>query len=445
MIAALLRHLLLALRLNFRSKSPLIYGYAVPILFLVGFAAVFHSGSPPLLREMGQLLTITVLGGACFGMPTAMVSERERGVWRRYRLLPASISSLVISTMIARLLIIALAVLLQIILARLIFGTPLPLHPVQLAIALICVTFAFEGLGLVIAALADTVPTVQALGQSVFLPMILIGGVGVPLAALPDWAQKLAGFFPGRYAVEVFQPCFSRLDGLWGQGFSLLALLVIGVAACVVGAKLFRWDSGRRAGAGEWVWSSLALLAWIAVGVAAAGTGRLKPIAFAWNGVDEPCRAITEDQINTITYDGLPADDDVVTPMVPTLDGFGGSDKQRLDDLAGKLSAWPPGHLGSGCQSIRNLVSVASIADVSQDPQEGQIGRLIFNYLRDNFDRDQLKRSLAWIALRPQDGRVIHSAPELGLPGNIEEDVVRDRDGLYARKFLGRVVGKIAD
>ena len=37
---------------------------------------------------MGELLTVTALGGACFGLPTTMVSERERGVWRRYRLAP---------------------------------------------------------------------------------------------------------------------------------------------------------------------------------------------------------------------------------------------------------------------------------------------------------------------------------------------------------------------
>jgi hypothetical protein len=55
--------------------------------------------------------------------------------------------------------------------------------------------------------------------------MIMIGGVGVPLAVLPLWEQRVAGFMPGRYAVEVLQPCFSTLDGLHGAGFRLVLVV----------------------------------------------------------------------------------------------------------------------------------------------------------------------------------------------------------------------------
>ena len=43
-----------------------------------------------------------MLGGACFGLPTTMVSERERGVWRRYRLTPVPIWAFIVSTLAAR-------------------------------------------------------------------------------------------------------------------------------------------------------------------------------------------------------------------------------------------------------------------------------------------------------------------------------------------------------
>src|ERR1700733_2371042 len=109
-------HLVLTLRLNFRSKMPVIYGYLVPVFFLVGFAAVYRGANPPVIGQLGQLLTITALGGACFGMPTAMVNERERGIWRRYLLLPAATGALVISTMMARLVLVVSSALLQIVL-----------------------------------------------------------------------------------------------------------------------------------------------------------------------------------------------------------------------------------------------------------------------------------------------------------------------------------------
>src|ERR1019366_443351 len=163
-----IQHFLLTLKLNLRSKQALVYGYLVPIFFLLAFGSVFRSGVPPLLKEIGQLLTISVLGGACFGMPTALVPARERGVWRRYRLLPTGIGQLLAGTVAARFVIIASAAIMQIVLARLIFGTPLPRHPLDLVLAFTIVVFSFLGMGLGIAALAENVPAVQALGQSIF-------------------------------------------------------------------------------------------------------------------------------------------------------------------------------------------------------------------------------------------------------------------------------------
>src|SRR5207344_1161288 len=118
--------------------------------------------------------TITILGGACFGLPTLLVSEREQGVWRRHRLLPIPVAWLVLSVVVARLLLVTSAVLIQIAFARVVYGTPLPTQPGIAMPAFFLVTAAFLALGLLIAALADTVAAVQALGQCIFLPMIMI-------------------------------------------------------------------------------------------------------------------------------------------------------------------------------------------------------------------------------------------------------------------------------
>jgi len=84
------QHFLVTLQLNFRSPQAMVYGYLVPVFFLLAFGSIFRGDTPPLQHEIGQLLTISILGGACFGLPTGLVADRERGVWRRYRLLPVS-------------------------------------------------------------------------------------------------------------------------------------------------------------------------------------------------------------------------------------------------------------------------------------------------------------------------------------------------------------------
>jgi hypothetical protein len=253
----------------------LIYGYLFPAIFLAAFWVLYRHEPVPLAGHMGELLTVSILGGACFGLPTTLVSERERGVWRRYRLAPVSSGALVASTVAARYLILITAGLLQIALAMAI-GMPLPAHPLALWVAFTFASFAFLGLGLVIAMLADNVPAVQALGQCIFLPMLIIGGVAVRLSSLPPWAQHLSAFFPGRYAVEAMQECVTG-DGLRLAYFSLLALLLIGAAGCVAGARMFRWDANQRfAARGGKVWLLAALAAWVAVGLLAEAQGRAK-------------------------------------------------------------------------------------------------------------------------------------------------------------------------
>jgi ABC-type transport system involved in cytochrome c biogenesis permease component len=270
----LLHQIEISLRLHFRNRMALLYGYLFPLIFLVVFLLLYRYESVPLARHLGELLTVTALGGACFGLPTTMVSERERGVWRRYRLAPVSTYTLIAGTVAARYVALVSAGLLQLALAMAL-GMPMPRHPFDLWVAFTFVSFAFVGLGLVMAMMADNVPAVQALGQCIFLPMLVIGGIAVPIASLPEWAQHVAAFFPGRYAVEALQACVTG-TGLAAVRFSLLALLLIGASGAVAGIGMFRWDTQQRfatrAGKG---WLAVVFAAWAAVGLLAESRGRV--------------------------------------------------------------------------------------------------------------------------------------------------------------------------
>ena len=274
-MAPLSTMLAVTLRLHFRNRLALLYSYLFPTLFLLAFWVLYRYDQIPLVRHMGALLTVAVLGGACFGLPTTLVSERERGVWRRYRLAPVPTRTLVASTLAARYILLLLAGLLQVLLAMAL-GMPAPQHPLDLFGAFTFAAFAFMGLGLVIAMLANTVPAVQALGQCVFLPMLIIGGIAVPLASLPAWAQRVSGYFPGRYAVEAIQAAVAG-PGLADARFSVLALLVIGTAGCVAGARLFRWDAQHRIATSRGsAWVAVSLAAWVAVGLLGNARGNLR-------------------------------------------------------------------------------------------------------------------------------------------------------------------------
>ena len=122
-----------------------------------------------------------------------------------------------------------------------------------------------------------------------------------------------------------------------------------------------------------------------------------------------------------------------------------GPDSAQGRDFAARLAGWKPGRLDDDGQSIRNLVCVAAVADLSADPREAEIARLVFRRIREGFEPAVARQALAWIILTPEDGEVVRKAPELGLFRHPPERLVRQRCVIYAQKYLGRLVGKIPD
>lgn len=266
-----IQHFLMSLRLNFRNVQALVFGYFVPLFFLLAFRGLYAT-NPPLMREFSQILVVSTLGGACFGLPVTFVSERDRGVWRRYRLAPLPTVYFVASLMLSRFVMIASSAILLLLAAMYGFGMPLPSLPAQTIVAYTVMCFAFLSVGLVIAMSASSTGAVQAIGQFLFLPMIILGGVGVKMEVLAPWLRPVAAFLPSHYAVRVLNACIiskgAGLDSPQSQ-FDLLVLTIIGLSCCLIAVKLFRWENEQKSDWSSKAWALLALAIWFAAGMAA--------------------------------------------------------------------------------------------------------------------------------------------------------------------------------
>jgi ABC-2 type transport system permease protein len=439
----------------------LVYGFLFPLIFLAAFWALYRHEQVPLLLHMGELLTVTVLGGACFGLPTTLVSERERGVWQRYRLTPMRTGTLVFSTLLARYVIIIAAGVLQLAIALLIGMTP-PAHPLALSLVFTFVVLSFIAIGLVIAALADSVPAVQALGQCIFLPMLILGGVAVPIGSLPEWAQRLSGYLPGRYAVESLQSTING-EGWPSVRFDLLALALIGAGALIAGTRLFRWSSGQRfrSLSGK-LWLIPAVSVWVLVGVLAdmgrhnaTDTSRSPSVPTAPSSLEvpptappatttppaQPWELLTEADIDALDFT-VPADSGLVTPIARDDEKPDDETDLTLAKLEGELPHWAPGRVEDPVQRARNLLSVASVLDLLQNPVERFVPSLVQQRMELTHTPDELVRILAWIALHPEKGTVITDLSDINIEGVVSEAVVRERVRLYAIKFISRITGR---
>jgi hypothetical protein len=460
-MGALLHLTLLSLKLNFRNRMAILYGYLFPLIFLVAFWAIYRNDSVPLALHVGQLLTVTILGSACFGLPTTIVSERERGVWRRYRLAPVRGWVFVVSILAARAVLLLTAALLQLALAFA-FGMPAPMHPFDLLAAFAATAAAFLAFGMVIAMLVDNVPAVQALGQCIFLPMLMIGGVAVRLETLPRWAQHASAFFPGHYAVKALQLSATG-TGLSGAGFDLLALLLIAVAGGVAAAAMFRWDKASTPRRG---WLLLALGMWAVVGVMAEVRGRvaisgvqdtrdvgtakdyvLPPKPVAVSTAPASWRDVTDSDMQKIAFDRLPPDEGIVSPVSRGDETPDPAILPQLDRIRDALPGWAPGTVSDPVQRARNLLAIAAVPDILQMEQvERFVPRLVFARLQAVIPPRDLPKILYWIALHPDDGSdaAVHQLGAFGLRDiSGPTKPVRGRIMLYAFKLLGRLAGPI--
>ena len=126
-------------------------------------------------------------------------------------------------------------------------------------------------------------------------------------------------------------------------------------------------------------------------------------------------------------------------------------ERDRVDQFRLKLDAWPLVHAGDDVSRVRTLLSVAAIADLtfkdqgSDSRMEGQIARAVFDRLQGDFEPADLKRALAWVILHPDDGEVLRTADPVDVPGPAAYTSVRERVSMYARKLLGRLLGKLPD
>ncbi len=446
---AFFAHLAFSLRLQFRNPLALIYGYAFPLIFLVAFGVLYRHERIPLVRHLGELLTITALGGACFGLPTSLVSERERGVWRRFRATPTPAAVLIASTVTTRYILLLSAVALQLIAIGIVSRT-WPPHLILLLGAFTVVAWAFIGLGLVIATLADTVPAVQALGQCLFLPMLIIGGVAVPLESLPAWTQHFSAFLPGRHAVALLQETASGTHS--GETlFLVLALGLQGLVGFLVGTKYFRWDAQRRDRTSALPGAVAILSAWIAVGLLAEVRGTVAPLANGYEttaadsrrtGAPKSWSEVRAADVAALDF-RVPPDASVVSPIASDSESAEGPVPQQLDNLRALLPGWAPGREADPVLAIYHLLCVPAVVDVQQVPAERFVPLVVLAQLQATMPKESLIKLLTWIAQHSAEYSPITDISELGFPGEVGDPaIVQERVRLYALKYIARLTDR---
>src|SRR5438045_496606 len=157
----------------------------------------------------------------------------------------------------------------------------------------------------------------------------------------------------------------------------------------------------------------------------------------------EAWEKVTDKEIAAITYEDAEVDSGFVTPLAQDLSNLDDGSKKELDQFAEKLDQWVPGQDKDLVQQIRNWMCLCTFADLGRGLFEAEVPYVIFEKLKREMPKENLTKALAYIVLKPDEGKLVLKAADLGFEEDAPEADVREPHVMYAKKLLGRLVGKL--
>jgi len=255
------------LRLALRDKSVLFFSYLFPLIFFFAFAELFDArkgGSISYVVSM--VLLMGILGNGLFGAGMRTVHDRENHILRRFKVAPITSTPLLVASLVTGWVLYVPAVLIIIGLSVSVYGMAIPSRPFSFMVILTCGLLAFRALGLILAAVANSMQEVNILVQIFYTPMLFLSGALFPITVLPGWVQLVSQYLPATYLVSGLQGVFLKNESVVQHAVPVLALFTTILLGTFISAKLFRWEKEEKVPARSKAWVLAALAPFLLLG-----------------------------------------------------------------------------------------------------------------------------------------------------------------------------------
>ena len=263
------------IRITLRNKTFLFFSLVMPMAIFFLYGSVFAKGKPEAVAYlMGPVLSFTVMG-TFWGLSIQLVTWREQGILRRFRLAPIAPSSMIISSIMANYLLIMPTVILELFLARFIYHIGSFGNLLSVFLLVVCGIAAFGAMGLVVASVTNTMQETQIINQLLWFAMIFLTGATVPLAVLPHMVQRIGLFLPATYFVYGLQRAMLNNAKFYTLGMVLGSLIAWAVLAAFISSQLFRWEPEAKLPRNAKLWAVATILPFVLLGIWENHNGKL--------------------------------------------------------------------------------------------------------------------------------------------------------------------------
>ena len=188
------------------------------------------------------LLGLNILGSSMWGVGYTAVDLRIRKVLKRLSATPMRKGDFLLSLLAARMLFLALEVVVIVAFGVGVFGMPFRGNPLGIAVMCFLGACAFSAISLLTGARADKLETVSGLMNAVQVPMWIASGVFFSADRFPAAVQPVIQALPLTQLNNALRAMILEGSSLWDEGLAVVVLTSWAVLCFILALRIFRWQ-----------------------------------------------------------------------------------------------------------------------------------------------------------------------------------------------------------
>ncbi len=227
-------------RMFWRNPSAAFFNFALPLIFLALFGAVFADDQETLDVIVPGIAGMSVMSTTFSALAMNLTFLREQGVLKRIRGTPlppgaylGGIAANAVTNTAIQIAIITVA-------GKLLFGVDWPKDPLALVVFVAAGVVCFALLGVALSHAIPNFDSAPAYVNAVFLPVIFVSGVFYDVDNTPAILRDIAEVLPLKHVIDGLSGAMVTGEGAW-SGLVVVALWTL--AGAVLAVRGFRWDA----------------------------------------------------------------------------------------------------------------------------------------------------------------------------------------------------------
>lgn len=187
------------------------------------------------------LLAMSLMSISIAGSGFNIVEYRRKGILKRLFVTPIQPRHFIGGLVTSRTIIVMVQLSVVLAIGSFLLGLSVAGNLLWMYLIILLGTAVFLSIGFCLGSIAKTQETIQAIGNLVTFPQMLMSGIFYPIDALPDFIQPVAELLPLSFVATGFREIIVNGAGLGELLPTIIGLAIWGVITLVLAIRLFVW------------------------------------------------------------------------------------------------------------------------------------------------------------------------------------------------------------